>query len=134
MRTFAASKAINAVKNMATTTARQHTSHPMSYYWGVVKDMDDSQKLELVTMLIESVRPAVAKAEATEDEEYSLRPYTREEINAMLDEAEAEIAAGIGISHEDMMREWEEEFAREEQEELEASRRHQQEFEMAEAV
>ena len=29
----------------------------MSYYWGVVKDMDDSQKLELVTMLIESVKP-----------------------------------------------------------------------------
>ena len=29
----------------------------MSYYWGMVKDMDDSQKLELVTMLIESVKP-----------------------------------------------------------------------------
>ncbi len=29
----------------------------MSYYWGVVKDMDDSQKLELVTMLIDSVKP-----------------------------------------------------------------------------
>ena len=119
---------------MATTTARQHTNHPMSYYWDVVKDMDDSQKLELVTMLVESVRPAVAKAEATDDEEYSLPPYTMEEINAMLDEAEAEIAAGIGISHEDMMREWEEELAREEQEELEASRRYLQEPEMAEAV
>ena len=29
----------------------------MSYYWDVVKDMDESQKLELVTMLIESVKP-----------------------------------------------------------------------------
>ena len=29
----------------------------MSYYWGVVKDMDDSQKLELVTMLVESMKP-----------------------------------------------------------------------------
>ena len=29
----------------------------MSYYWGVVKDMNDSQKLELVTMLIDSVKP-----------------------------------------------------------------------------
>ena len=29
----------------------------MSYYWDVVKDMDDSQKLELVTMLIESFKP-----------------------------------------------------------------------------
>lgn len=32
-------------------------ARPMSYYWGVVKEMDDSQKLELVTMLIESVKP-----------------------------------------------------------------------------
>ena len=42
---------------MATTTARRHTVRPMSYYWSVVKNMDDSQKLELVTMLIESVKP-----------------------------------------------------------------------------
>ena len=28
----------------------------MSYYWDVVKDMDDSQKLELVTMLVKSVK------------------------------------------------------------------------------
>ncbi len=42
---------------MATTTANRRSTRPMSYYWGVVKDMDDSQKLELVTMLIESVKP-----------------------------------------------------------------------------
>ena len=42
---------------MATTTARKHEVRPMSYYWSVVKNMDDSQKLELVTMLIESVKP-----------------------------------------------------------------------------
>ena len=52
------------------------------------------------------------------------KPYTMEEINAMLDESEAEIAAGIGTSHEEVMREWEEELIRMEQEE----------FEMAEAV
>ena len=33
---------------MATTTAKQRTVHPMSYYLEMVKDMDDSQKLELV--------------------------------------------------------------------------------------
>lgn len=32
----------------------------MSYYWDMVKDMDDSQKLELVTMLVESVKPIQA--------------------------------------------------------------------------
>jgi hypothetical protein len=42
---------------MATPTARRRSTRPMSYYWGVVKDMDDSQKLELVTMLIDSVKP-----------------------------------------------------------------------------
>ena len=42
---------------MATTTARQRTTHPMSYYIDMVKDMDDSQKLELVTILIDSVKP-----------------------------------------------------------------------------
>ncbi|MBQ6751247.1 MAG: hypothetical protein IJR02_10855 [Bacteroidaceae bacterium] len=35
---------------------RQHTTHPITHYWGLVKDMDNSQKLELVTMLIDSVR------------------------------------------------------------------------------
>ena len=42
---------------METTTVRKRSTRPMSYYWDVVKDMDESQKLELVTMLIESVKP-----------------------------------------------------------------------------
>ena len=100
-------------KTMATTTAKQHTSHPMSYYWDVVKDMDDSQKLELVTMLIESVRPAVAKAEATDDEENSLRPYTMEEINAMIDQSERDIAEGRVYDFDDVLDELEREFAEE---------------------
>ena len=40
-----------------TTTKRRRTVHPMSYYRKMVQDMDDSQKLELVTILIESVKP-----------------------------------------------------------------------------
>ena len=46
---------------MATTTARRRTSHPMSYYRKMVQDMDDSQKLELVSILIESVKPIQTK-------------------------------------------------------------------------
>ena len=84
----------------------------MSYYWGVVKDMDDSQKLELVTMLIESVKPKMTA-------EPPMKRYTMDDINAMIDEAEREIAAGLGTPHEEVMREWDEELAREEQEELE---------------
>ena len=80
----------------------------MSYYWGVVKDMDDSQKLELVTMLIESVKPKMV-APAPK------KRFTMDDINAMIEESERQIAAGETISHEDMMREWEEEVEREEQ-------------------
>ena len=84
----------------------------MSYYWDVVKDMDDSQKLELVTMLVESVKPKmVAPA--------PMKRFTMDEINAMIEESERQIVAGETISHEDMMREWEEELEREEQKELE---------------
>ena len=103
---------------MATTTAnRRRTVHPMSYYRNMVKDMDDSQKLELVSIIIDSMRSAKAE-EMLEGYPYGRR-YTKAELNAMLDEAEAEIAAGGGTPHEEVMREWEEELAREEQEELE---------------
>ena len=51
--------------------------------------------------------------------EENLKPYTMEEINAMIDESEAEIAAGLGTPHEEVMREWDEEITRMEQEELE---------------
>ena len=52
-------------------------------------------------------------------QEGRLEPYTLEEINAMIDEAEAEIAAGKGTPHEEVMREWDEEIAHMEEEELE---------------
>ena len=52
-------------------------------------------------------------------EEHTPKPYTMEEINAMLDAAEADIAAGRTIPHEESMRRWQEEIAREEQKELE---------------
>ena len=41
----------------ATTARRRNSAHPMSYYQNMVKDMDDSQKLELAAMLIESIKP-----------------------------------------------------------------------------
>ena len=74
---------------MATTTARrQRSTHPMSYYWGMVKDMDDSQKLELVTMLIESVKPIQTRplADIPLDEEFAdmdKELYTPEEAYEM---------------------------------------------------
>ena len=95
----------------ASTATGRHSTHPVSYYWEMVKDMDDSQKLELVSIIIDSVKPAVAKSA----EAVHLRPYTMAEIDAMLDEAEANFAAGKGIPDEEAWDEWEEDFARMEQ-------------------
>ena len=52
-----------------------------------------------------------------------LKPYTMEEINAMLDEAEANFAAGKGIPHEEVMRRSREKLAQ-----------RRKELEMAEAI
>lgn len=46
---------------MATTTARRHTAHPMSYYRKMVQEMDDGQKLELISIIIESIKPIQSK-------------------------------------------------------------------------
>ena len=47
-----------------------------------------------------------------------LKPYTMEEINARIDQAERESAAGMGRDFDDFMRELEEEFAEEDRKEL----------------
>ena len=54
---------------------------------------------------------------AKKKEEAPLKRYTKAELNALLDEAEANIAAGNTIPGEEVWRELEEEFAREDAEE-----------------
>ena len=51
---------------------------------------------------------------AKKKEAAPLKRYTKAELNAMLDEAEADFAAGKGIPDEEVWREWDEELAREE--------------------
>lgn len=73
-KTYLCTQKLKSKNIMATTTARkQHTTHPMSYYWEMVKDMDDSQKLELVTMLIDSVKPIQTRplTDIPTDEEFA---------------------------------------------------------------
>ena len=79
--------------------------------WNQAKDLDDSQKLRLIALLAESIKPAGANAKEADDEEYSLRPFTMEELNARIDQAEAEIAAGLGIPDEEVWDDLEEELA-----------------------
>ena len=87
----------------------------MSYYRNLVKDMDDSQKLELVSIIIDSMRSTKAEEMTMEEmlEGYPYKRYTKAELNAMLDEAEADIAAGKVIDDDDLRREDEEEYERE---------------------
>ena len=96
---------------MATTTAKQRTAHPMSYYREMVKDMDDSQKLELVSIIIDSMKQITPISTEQMLEGYPYKRYTKAELNAMLDEAEAEIAAGGGIPDEEAWDDLEEELA-----------------------
>ena len=58
---------------------------------------------------------------AQKEERPPFRRYTKDEINAMLDEAERQIAAGETVSDEETWHKYDEEFSREE-------------FEMAEVV
>ena len=113
---------------MATTTARRRTAEPIARVWKLTKDLNYSEKLELVTMLIDSVKPKNADDLTMEEmlEGYPYKRYTKAELNAMLDEAEAEIAAGGGTPHEEVMREMDEEIERWEQEDLK--------LQMAEAI
>ena len=60
--------------------------------------------------------------QADKVENPDLKPYTMDEINARIDHSLRDSAAGLGQESEEMFRELEEEFAREE------------ELEMAEAV
>ena len=46
---------------MEATTTRRHTETPFTKVWNQAKKLDNSEKLELVAMLIDSVKPAVAE-------------------------------------------------------------------------
>ena len=102
---------------MATATRQRHTSQPIARCWDIAKDMDDNQKLELIEMLAESMKPKAGRRQEAEGEDDSPKPYTMDEVNAMLDAAEAEMAAGYGIPDEEVWRELEEEFAKTDAEE-----------------
>ena len=51
---------------MATTTAKRRTEHSIDYYWDLVKDLNDSEKLELVIMLVQSVKESLDKTKQQE--------------------------------------------------------------------
>ena len=52
---------------MGTATRNQHTVRPITKAWNVVKDLNQAEKLELMTMLIESIKPSTSKEEEEQD-------------------------------------------------------------------
>lgn len=96
-------------EDMGKTNVRsRRTVHPISFYRELVQDMDDSQKLELVSIIIDSLKSVVAPP--------PMQSYTMNEINAMIDQSETEIAAGRVYDFEEVMDKMEKEFAEEDRE------------------
>lgn len=79
-------------------TTRQYGSRPVAKAWNAVKGLNDSQKLELMSIIIDSMKPIVGKPEDSD----TLRPYTMAEIDAMLDEAEAAFEAGDYLTQDEV--------------------------------
>ena len=85
---------------METKTKTNTASPTVQKYWDRVEawNLNKAQRFELAMMLLNSYQPATTEPKKSmfdddfdvEEYERNLRPYTMEEINAMLDEAEAQ--------------------------------------------
>ncbi|MBQ5577020.1 MAG: hypothetical protein IIT37_13300 [Bacteroidales bacterium] len=85
---------------METKTKTNTASPTVQKYWNRVEawNLNNAQRFELGMMLLNSYQPATTEPKKSmfdddfdvEEYERNLRPYTMEEINAMLDEAEAQ--------------------------------------------
>ena len=80
----------------------------MAKVWNMAKGLNGSQKLELVSIIIDSLRTTVATP--------PMLPYTMDEINAMIDQSERDIAEGRVYDFDVAMDELEKEFAEEDRE------------------
>ena len=101
-----------------TTTRRRRATQPIIKAWNAVKSLDYDDKLELMTMIIESVQHTKSETMSMEQvlEGYPYKRYTKAELNAMLDAAEANFEAGRGIPDEEAWDDLEEELALQEDE------------------
>ena len=64
---------------METGTRKSRTVRPVTKAWNVVKNLDDAEKLELMSMLLESVKPNFTKVEEQEMAGLDKDFYTPEE-------------------------------------------------------
>ena len=67
----------------ATTTRRRRTATPFTRAWNQAKKLDDGEKLRLVTMLIDSVKPITTTPLDEEFADMEKELYTPEEAYEM---------------------------------------------------
>ncbi len=67
----------------ATTTRRRRTATPFTRAWNQAKKLDDGEKLRLVTMLIDSVKPITTTPLDEEFADMDKELYTPEEAYEM---------------------------------------------------
>ena len=67
----------------ATTTRRRRTATPFTRAWNQAKKLDDGEKLQLVTMLIDSVKPITTTTLDEEFDDMDKELYTPEEAYEM---------------------------------------------------
>ena len=67
----------------ATTTRRKRTETPFIRAWNQAKKLDDGEKLQLVTMLIDSVKPITTTPLDEEFADMDKELYTPEEAYEM---------------------------------------------------
>ena len=67
----------------ATTTRRRRTATPFTRAWNQAKKLDDGEKLQLVTMLIDSVKPITTTPLDEEFDDMDKELYTPEEAYEM---------------------------------------------------
>lgn len=74
-----------------------------AYKMELIRNIVETDSREVLDAMKRSMKRAMKKININETEE-NLIPYTMEEINSWIDEAEAEEEAGIeGIPHEEFM-------------------------------
>ena len=67
----------------ATTTRKRRTATPFTRAWNQAKKLDDGEKLQLVTMLIDSVKPITTTPLDEEFADMDKELYTPEEAYEM---------------------------------------------------
>jgi len=66
----------------ATTTRKRRTATPFTRAWNQAKKLDDGEKLQLITLLAESMKPAIKREQSDACIDSSEREQARPEVKS----------------------------------------------------